>query len=37
MYVHADGPFDIHYVDRQGKEVGPEAALKRPQKGASAR
>ncbi len=32
MYVHADGPFDIHYVDKQGNEIGPEAALKKPQK-----
>ena len=28
MYVQADGPFDIHYVDAQGKEIAPEAALK---------
>jgi hypothetical protein len=28
-YVHADsGPFDIHYVDAQGKEIPPEEALK---------
>ena len=37
MYVHADGPFDIHYVDSQGNEIAPEAALKRRQKTASAR
>jgi quercetin dioxygenase-like cupin family protein len=37
MYVHADGAFDIHYVDRQGREMAPEAALKRTQKAASAR
>ena len=28
MYVQADGPFDIHYVDAQGMEIPPEAALK---------
>ena len=28
MYVQADGPFDIHYVDAQGKEIAPEVALK---------
>lgn len=28
FYVHADGPFDMHYVDDQGKEVAMEDALK---------
>ena len=28
MYEQADGPFDIHYVDAQGKEIPPETALK---------
>lgn len=29
VYVHADsGPFDIHYVDAQGKEIPPADALK---------
>jgi hypothetical protein len=23
----ADGPFDIHFVDEQGKEISTEAAL----------
>ena len=27
MYVHADGPFDIHYVDGEGREIGAAAAL----------
>jgi len=37
MYVHADGPFDIHYVDGQGMEIAPEAALKRRQSAAMRR
>ena len=28
MYVHADAPFDIHYVDKRGNEIPPDAALK---------
>jgi hypothetical protein len=28
MYVQAEGPFDIHYVDERGMEIAPEAALK---------
>jgi quercetin dioxygenase-like cupin family protein len=28
LYVNSDAPFDIHYVDAQGKELTPEAALK---------
>jgi quercetin dioxygenase-like cupin family protein len=29
VYVHADGaPFDIHYVDADGKEIQPDVALK---------
>src|SRR5688572_11996332 len=27
FYVHSDAPFDIHYVDRQGKEISPDQAL----------
>ncbi|MBI2687579.1 MAG: hypothetical protein HYX27_14810 [Acidobacteria bacterium] len=26
-FVHSDGPFDIHYVDADGKEITPDAAL----------
>jgi len=28
LYVHSDAPFDIHYVDAQGKEITPEEATK---------
>lgn len=28
MYVYSDAAFDIHYVDAQGAELSPEAALK---------
>jgi len=28
LYVNSDAPFDIHYVDAQGKELTPEVALK---------
>lgn len=28
LYVTSDAPFDIHYVDAQGKEVSPDVALK---------
>jgi len=28
LYVNSDAPFDIHYVDAQGKELTPDAALK---------
>ena len=28
LYVHSDTAFDIHYVDAQGKEIAPDAALK---------
>jgi hypothetical protein len=27
MYVYSDGAFDIHYVDNQGNELTPDAAL----------
>jgi quercetin dioxygenase-like cupin family protein len=27
MYVYSDGAFDIHYVDKQGKELAPADAL----------
>ncbi|HJT16309.1 MAG TPA: cupin domain-containing protein [Thermoanaerobaculia bacterium] len=27
MYVYSDGAFDIHYVDKQGNDLTPEAAL----------
>jgi quercetin dioxygenase-like cupin family protein len=27
MFLAADGPFDIHFVDDQGKEISTEAAL----------
>jgi quercetin dioxygenase-like cupin family protein len=27
MFLVADGPFDIHFVDEQGKEISTEAAL----------
>ena len=28
LYVHSDAAFDMHYVDTQGNEISPEAALK---------
>jgi quercetin dioxygenase-like cupin family protein len=28
MYVYGDGAFDMHYVDKQGSEISPDAALK---------
>lgn len=28
LFVYSDAPFDMHYVDAQGKEIPPEAALK---------
>lgn len=28
LYLYADGPFDMHYVDAQGKEMSPDDALK---------
>ena len=28
LYVYSDAAFDIHYVDAQGKEISPDAALK---------
>jgi len=28
LYVYSDVAFDIHYVDGQGKEISPDAALK---------
>lgn len=28
LYVHSDGPFDIHYVDAKGNEIPPADALK---------
>ena len=28
LYVHSDAAFDMHYVDAQGNEMSPEAALK---------
>lgn len=37
MYVQADAPFDIHYVDDKGMEIPPEAALKTKQKAAMRR
>lgn len=35
MYVHADGPFDIHYVDGKGNEIAPDAALKNARRAAA--
>ena len=37
MYVQADGPFDIHYVNAKGEEIAPEAALKSVQAAAKRR
>jgi len=34
FYVFSDAPFDIHYVDPQGKEIEPEKALGKPAKSA---
>ena len=28
LYVHSDAAFDMHYVDGEGKEISPDAALK---------
>ena len=28
LYVYSDAPFDIHYVDKQGKEISVDDALK---------
>ena len=28
LYVYSDAAFDIHYVDGQGKDISPDAALK---------
>lgn len=28
LYVYSDAAFDIHYVDGQGQDISPEAALK---------
>jgi quercetin dioxygenase-like cupin family protein len=28
LYIHSDAAFDMHYVDAQGNELSPEAALK---------
>src|SRR5881398_1359669 len=28
LYLYSDGAFDLHYVDAQGKEISPDAALK---------
>jgi quercetin dioxygenase-like cupin family protein len=28
LYVYSDAPFDMHYVDGQGKELSPDEALK---------
>ena len=27
VFLHSDGPFDLHYVDKSGNEITPEAAL----------
>jgi quercetin dioxygenase-like cupin family protein len=27
IFVHSDGPFDLHYVDKNGDEIPPEKAL----------
>jgi mannose-6-phosphate isomerase-like protein (cupin superfamily) len=27
MYIYSDGAFDIHYVDKEGKELAPDIAL----------
>lgn len=35
LYDISDAPFDIHYVDADGKEIPPDAALKAGAKGAS--
>ena len=32
FYLISDGPFDIHYVDSDGKEIPAEQALRRPPK-----
>jgi len=32
MFDVIEGPFDIHYVDKEGKEVPPESVLKKPAK-----
>lgn len=28
FFIYSDAPFDIHYIDAQGKEIPPEEALK---------
>ena len=28
LYLYSDGAFDMHYVDAQGNEIAPDAALK---------
>jgi len=30
MYVQSGGAFDIHYVDANGREIAPQAALQKP-------
>lgn len=27
IFLHSDGPFDLHYVDKDGSEIAPEKAL----------
>jgi len=27
IFLHSDGPFDLHYVDKAGNEITPEVAL----------
>jgi len=27
VFLHSDGPFDLHYVDKDGNEIPPERAL----------
>jgi len=27
VFLHSDGPFDLHYVDKDGNEIPPEKAL----------
>jgi quercetin dioxygenase-like cupin family protein len=28
LYIYGDGAFDLHYVDKDGNEIAPDAALK---------
>lgn len=33
LFVYTGGPFEIHYVDENGKEISPQEALKSSKKG----